>query len=98
MSAGPAEEAGDACSGRATASDCSSPHWSRPFANPSGTVGQLVDREGRIHRVTRWVELRPVHLERGGSVRQWEVWGRPVSDRELREELDGAAERLLSEE
>ena len=68
------------------------------FRKPEWAVGQLVDREGRIHRVTRWVELRPVRLERGGSVRQWEVWGRPVSDRELREELDGAADRLLSEE
>jgi hypothetical protein len=68
------------------------------FRRPEWAVGQLVDHEGRIHRVTRWAELRPVLLERGGSVRQWEVWGRPVSDRELREELDGAAERLLSEE
>ena len=69
-----------------------------PFRRPEWAVGQLVDHKGRIHRVTQWIELRAVLLERGGSVRQWEVWGRPVSDRELREELDGAAERLLSEE
>jgi hypothetical protein len=60
-------------------------------------VGQLVDDNGRLFRVTRWVELRPVHLERGGSVGQWEVWGRPVSDQELEEEVARAAERLLDE-
>jgi len=69
-----------------------------PFQRPEWAVGQLVDHQGRVYRVTRWVELRPVRLERGGSVRQWEVWGRPLSGRRLRKELSGAAERMLSEE
>lgn len=86
------------------------PFWSRrcervlfttteaPFRTPEWGVGRLVDHKGRIYRITRWVELRPVLLERGGSVRQWEVLGRPVSERELREELSAATERMLSGE
>ncbi len=69
-----------------------------PFRRPEWGVGQLVDHQGRIYRVTCWVELRPVFLERGGSLRQWEVRGRPVFDAELREEATAAAERMLSEE
>jgi hypothetical protein len=44
--------------------------------------------------VTQWVEQRSVLLERGGSVREWEVWGRRLSDKEMREEVLGAAERI----
>jgi hypothetical protein len=58
-------------------------------------VGQVVPHEGELYRVTRWVELRPVFLERGGSVGQWEVWGRGLSDREVREEVSRAADRML---
>lgn len=67
-----------------------------PFRNPAWAVGQLLEHEGRLYRVTRWVELRPVPLERGGSVGEWEVWGRPVSDRELRDEVDKAADQILA--
>jgi hypothetical protein len=67
-----------------------------PFRSPAWAVGQLLEHEGRLYRVTRWVELRPVPLERGGSVGEWEVWGRPVSDRELRDEVDKAADQILA--
>jgi hypothetical protein len=67
-----------------------------PFCNPAWAVGELLQHEGRLYRVSRWVELRPVPLERGGSVGEWEIWGRKVSDRELREELAGAADRILT--
>ena len=67
-----------------------------PFRSPDWAVGQLLEHEGRLYRVTRWVELRPVPLERGGSVGEWEVWGRPVSDRELRDEVDKAADQILA--
>ena len=67
-----------------------------PFRNPAWAVGQLLEHEGRLYRVTRWVELRPVLLERGGSVGEWEVWGRPVSDREVRAEVDKAADQILA--
>ena len=66
-----------------------------PFRDAAWAVGELVDHEGRLYRVTRWVELRPVPLERGGSVGEWEVWGRRVPDRELRKELDGVADQIL---
>jgi hypothetical protein len=55
-----------------------------------------LQHEGRLYRVSRWVELRPVPLERGGSVGEWEIWGRRVSGRELRRELAGAADRILT--
>ena len=66
-----------------------------PFRSPSWAVGQVLQCEGRLYRVTRWVELRPVPLERGGSVGQWEVWGRRVSDRQMRREVVSAAEAIL---
>jgi len=69
-----------------------------PFRKPEWAEGRLMGHEGLPYRVTRWVERRPVLLERGGSVQQWEVWGRRVSDRELRDELNDAAERMLAEE
>jgi hypothetical protein len=66
-----------------------------PFRSRDWAVGQVVQHEGRFYRVTRWVELRPVALERGGSVGQWEVWGRRVSDRQIRREVVSAAEAIL---
>ena len=66
-----------------------------PFKNRAWAVGELVQQGGRLFRVSRWVELPPVLLERGGSVGEWEVWGRPVSDRELRKELADAADQML---
>ena len=68
------------------------------FRAPALAVGQIVQHEGRLHRVTRWVELRPVLLERGGSVGQWEIRGRKVSDKEVRRELASAADRMLGGE
>jgi hypothetical protein len=69
-----------------------------PFRSPSWAIGQVLQHEGRLYRVTRWVELKPVALERGGSVGQWEVRGRPVSDRQLRREVVSAAEAILDSE
>jgi hypothetical protein len=66
-----------------------------PFRSPAWAVGQVMQFEGRFYRVTRWVELRPVSLERGGSVREWQVWGRRVSDRHIRQEAISAAEAIL---
>jgi len=69
-----------------------------PSRQPAWEVGQLVQQEGRFYRVSRWAELRPVLLERGGSVGEWEVWGRRVSDREVRRELEKAADQMLGGE
>ena len=66
-----------------------------PFQAPQWAVGALVDQEGTLYRITRWRALRPVALERGGSVSEWEVIGRKASGREVREELAKGAESLL---
>jgi hypothetical protein len=66
-----------------------------PFGNPAWAVGRILQHEGELYRVTRWVELRPVPLERGGSVGQWEVWGRKMSDREVRRELANVEDLML---
>lgn len=66
-----------------------------PFRSKEWAVGQVVQHEGGLYRVTRWMELRPVLLERGGSVGEWEVWGRRLSGRQVRKELVDAAERML---
>jgi hypothetical protein len=69
-----------------------------PYRRPEWAVGSVVGHKGAPYRITRWVECDPVRLRRGGSVRQWQVWGRRVSDKELREELDGVTARILSGE
>ena len=69
-----------------------------PLWMPEWAVGAFVDHEGTVYRVTRWRELPPVALERGGSVYEWEVMGRKVSGREVREELARGAESLLRDE
>jgi hypothetical protein len=66
-----------------------------PFRSEEWAVGKVVQHEGRLYRVTRWMELRPVLLERGGSVGQWEVWGKKLSRRQMRREILDAAERML---
>jgi len=53
-----------------------------------------VQSDDRLYRVTRWVELRRVQLDRGGSVGHWEVWGEQLSDDEMREALLEAVERI----
>ena len=68
-----------------------------PSRSPACAVGQVLEHQGRLYRVTRWAESRPVALERGGSVGQWEVWGRRVSDRQIRRELVSAAEAFLDD-
>jgi hypothetical protein len=60
-------------------------------------VGQVVEHEGRLYRITLWEELPPVPLERGGSVGEWAVWGRRISARRLRREVVDAAEAILEE-
>jgi hypothetical protein len=65
-----------------------------PFQSPEWAIGQVVQHGEYLYRVTQWVELRSVLLERGGSVREWEVWGRRLSDKEMRDEVLGAAERI----
>ncbi len=65
--------------------------------SPACAVGQVLEHQGSLYRVTRWAESRPVALERGGSVGQWEVWGRRVSDRQIRRELVSAAEAFLDD-
>ena len=69
-----------------------------PFRAPEWAVGALVDQEGTLYRITRWVELPPIALERGGSVHEWEVVGRKASGREVREELAKGAQSLLQGE
>ncbi len=65
-----------------------------PFQSPEWAVGRVVQHQERLYRVTRWVELPSVLLERGGSVGEWEVWGRRLSGREMRAEVLDAAERI----
>jgi hypothetical protein len=66
-----------------------------PFQATQWVVGALVDQDGALYRVTRWNELRPITLDRGGTLREWQVWGRKASGREVREELARGAESLL---
>lgn len=65
-----------------------------PFKSQEWAVGRVLQHEGHLFRVTRWVELDPVSLNRGGSVGEWEVWGVRLSDEEMRREVLGAAERI----
>ncbi|MCZ7665080.1 MAG: hypothetical protein M5U22_20095 [Thermoleophilia bacterium] len=68
-----------------------------PFQARQWDVGELVEWEGRVYLVTRWVELPPVPLTRGGSVQQWEIWGEPLAEESLEAEVSRAAERILRE-
>lgn len=65
-----------------------------PFNSPQWAVGKVVQSNERLYQVTRWVELRRVQLDRGGSVGHWEVWGRELSDDEMRAALLEAVERI----
>jgi len=56
-----------------------------------------VQHEGALYRVTRWEELRPVPLKRGGSVGEWQVWGKRLTDEEISRGVADAAERMLGE-
>ncbi len=68
------------------------------FQDPDRSVGSLVDRDGVLYVVTRWVELPRVPLNRGGSVREWEVFGRVADPSEVEVLVGEAAEKLLAEE
>lgn len=68
------------------------------FQDPARSVGSLVDHDGVLYVVTRWVELPRVPLNRGGSVREWEVFGRPADPSEVEALVGEAAEKLLAEE
>jgi len=68
-----------------------------PSREPAWGVGRVVEHSGDLYRVTRWEELAPVALDRGGSVGQWEVWGRRISDRQIRREVVDAAEAILDD-
>ena len=69
-----------------------------PFRAPQWAVGALVEHEGTLYRITKWKELRPISLVRGGSVFEWEVLGRKASGKEVREELARSAQSLLRDE
>jgi hypothetical protein len=68
-----------------------------PFRAVDLAVGQVVQHEGRLYRVTRWVDLPTLQLQRGGAVSEWEIWGRRLSDDEMRAELLSAAERITED-
>lgn len=65
------------------------------FQTPEWAPGQLVECGGVPYRITRWEERARVPLARGGSVPEWEVWGRPADPAELRAAAVEAAERIL---
>ena len=58
-------------------------------------VGSLVDHAGTLYVVTRWVELPKVPLSRGGSVGEWQVFGRVATPEEIDALIGEAAEQLL---
>lgn len=68
-----------------------------PFRATGWAVGQAVQHQGRLYCVTRWEELPPVHVKRGGSVSEWRIWGRRLTDDEMRSELLHAAERITED-
>jgi hypothetical protein len=71
---------------------------SAPFQAPEWAVGSFVDHQGTVYKVTRWNELRPVSLARGGMLREWEVYGRKASSREVSDDLMRGLEALLRDE
>ncbi len=69
-----------------------------PFRAVGWKVGEVVQHQGRLYRVTRWEELPTVQLKRGGPVTEWEIWGQRLSDGEMRSELISAVERITEGE
>lgn len=68
-----------------------------PFQALEWAPDELVAHEGALFKVTRWEELAVTHLSRGGSVGEWEVWGRPATDEEVAATASAAVERILSD-
>jgi hypothetical protein len=69
-----------------------------PFRRSEWQAGHVVVQGGTLYRITRWSESETIRLHRGGSVVEWLVWGRRVSDKELREEIERATDKLLGAE
>ncbi len=67
------------------------------FQDPARAVGSLVDHEGTLYVVARWEELPRVPLNRGGSVREWQVYGRPADPDAVEAAMGRAAERILAD-
>lgn len=65
--------------------------------DPASAVGALVDHEGTLFVLTRREELPPVPLNRGGSVREWQVYGVPADPDAVEAAIGRAAERILSD-
>lgn len=65
------------------------------FQDPARKVGSLVAHEGVLYVVTRWEERPRVSLNRGGSVAEWDVFGRPADESEVDVLVAEAAGRLL---
>lgn len=68
-----------------------------PFQSPDRGVGEVILHEGGVYEITRYVRGPKTYLARGGSVVQWEVWGRPAPEERLSESVAEEAERILSE-
>ena len=68
-----------------------------PFQDPDHAVGRVVEFEGELYRVTRWVELPKVSLARGGSTPEWQLWGRRATEAEVAAEIESAARLILEE-
>ena len=66
-----------------------------PFQDPEHAVGRVVEVDGELYRVTRWVELPKVTLARGGSTPEWQVWGRRATETEVAAEIESATRLIL---
>ena len=68
-----------------------------PFQDPDRAVGRVVEVDGELYLVTRWVELPKVALTRGGSTPEWQLWGRRATEAEVTVEVESAARLILEE-
>jgi hypothetical protein len=69
-----------------------------PFQDAERAVGRVVDVEGELYVVTRWVELPKVTLTRGGYTPEWQLWGRRATEAEVVAEVESAARLILEED
>lgn len=68
-----------------------------PFQEPKHAVGEMISWTGRVYRITRWEQKQSVSLERGGITQVWDVWGCPLSEKEIQAEVERAANAILAE-
>lgn len=68
-----------------------------PFQDAERAVGRVVEVEGELYVVTRWVELPKVTLTRGGYAPEWQLWGRRATEAEVTAEVESAARLILEE-